>query len=109
MYYDLLEKRDAGKRDDVAIIRIEQLYPFPYDDVQEIMDKYPAKDITRCQEEPQNQGCWRQLRDRISKCLTTPDRVLRYSGRDPSASPAVGFYGTHNKQQAALVEQALNG
>lgn len=109
VYYDLLEKRNSEKRDDVALVRIEQLYPFPYDDVQEIMDKYPAKDIVWCQEEPQNQGCWRQLRDRINKCLTTPDRVLRYAGRDPSASPAVGFYGTHIIQQAALVEQALNG
>ena len=109
VYYDLLEKRDADQRDDVALVRIEQLYPFPYEGVQEIMDKYPAKDIVWCQEEPQNQGCWRQLRDRISKCLTIPERELRYAGRDPSASPAVGFYGTHNKQQAALVEQALNG
>ena len=109
VYYDLLEKRDKDNRDDVALVRIEQLYPFPYDDVQEILDKYPARDITWCQEEPQNQGCWRQLRDRISKCLTAPDRVLRYAGREPSASPAVGFYGTHNIQQAALVEQALNG
>ena len=109
VYYDLLQKRDEDQRDDVALVRIEQLYPFPYDDVQEIIDKYPANDIVWCQEEPQNQGCWRQLRDRLNKCINEPDRILRYAGRIPSASPAVGFYGTHNKQQAALVEQALNG
>ena len=111
VYYDLLEKRDADNQEDTAIVRIEQVYPFPYDDVKEILAQYSATtDLVWCQEEPQNQGCYRQIRDRIYGCIrdsSDPERKLRYAGRPSSASPAVGYYGTHNIQQAALVEQAL--
>ena len=107
MYYDLLEKRRAEDIDDIAIARLEQLYPFPYDEMHELMEKYKgASEIVWCQEEPRNQGAWFSSRHRIERCLLR-GQTVSYAGRTPSASPAVGYANTHAKQQALLVEQAL--
>jgi len=107
VYYDILEKRRAEKMDNVAIVRIEQLYPFPYDEMHAITDKYTeAKDIIWCQEEPRNQGAWFSSRHRIERCLKGVQQVS-YAGREPSASPAVGYANEHAKEQKGLVEQAL--
>ncbi len=107
VYYDLLEKRRADEIDNVAIVRVEQLYPFPYDEINMVTDAYPnAKSVVWCQEEPRNQGAWRSNRHRIERVLKA-DQVLEYCGRDTSASPAVGYASLHTQQQKALVEEAL--
>lgn len=107
VYYDLLEKRRAEEMTDVAIVRIEQLYPFPYDEMHAITDKYDsAQELIWCQEEPRNQGAWFSSRHRIERCLKGNQHVS-YAGREPSASPAVGYANAHAKEQKRLVEQAL--
>ncbi|MEQ9568059.1 MAG: 2-oxoglutarate dehydrogenase E1 component, partial [Pseudomonadales bacterium] len=107
VYYDLLEKRRAQEMDDIAIVRLEQLYPFPYDEMHAIMNKYKGtKDIIWCQEEPRNQGAWFASRHRIERCLKK-GMSLSYAGREPSAAAAVGYASIHAKEQALLVEQAL--
>jgi 2-oxoglutarate dehydrogenase E1 component len=109
VYYDLVE--DAAKRgvSDVAIIRIEQLYPFPRTEVKAELAKYPAaKEIVWCQEEPMNQGAWYQIQHHLVACLTD-EHSLHYAGRVRSPAPAAGHLPTHVAEQAALVEQALAG
>ena len=107
VYYDLLEKRREEKLDEVAIVRLEQLYPFPYADMNDVLAQYPnAKTVVWCQEEPRNQGAWRANRHRIERVLKD-GQVLEYSGRDTSASPAVGYASLHTQQQVTLVQEAL--
>ncbi|HET8942361.1 MAG TPA: 2-oxoglutarate dehydrogenase E1 component [Rudaea sp.] len=107
VYYDLIE--DAAKRQisDVAIIRVEQLYPFPRVEVCAELAKYPsAKQVVWCQEEPMNQGAWYQIQHHLLACVEQ-DQSLHYAGRVRSPSPATGHLNTHLVEQAALVEQAL--
>jgi 2-oxoglutarate dehydrogenase E1 component len=107
VYYDLLE--EAGKRElkDVAIVRVEQLYPFPRAEVTAELDKYPtAKEVIWCQEEPMNQGAWFQIRHHLQACIGSK-HSLSYAGRARSPAPAAGHLNTHNVEQTALVEQAL--
>ncbi|MBE2895660.1 2-oxoglutarate dehydrogenase E1 component [Pasteurellaceae bacterium HPA106] len=108
VYYDLLEKRREKGQTDVAIIRIEQLYPYPTQEVQAVLAQYHhVKDFIWCQEEPLNQGAWYCSQHNFRTSL--PDGAsLNYVGRAASASPATGFASLHNAQQKALVEQALN-
>ncbi|MGB9428799.1 MAG: 2-oxoglutarate dehydrogenase E1 component [Gammaproteobacteria bacterium] len=107
VYYDLLEARRAAKLDDIALVRLEQLYPFPHDEYTEIIKFYPnAFDIVWCQEEPQNQGAWYEIRHRLQEPLTSK-HALRYVGRAASASPAVGYAQLHKQQQNALIQEAL--
>ena len=110
VYYDLLAYRREQKIGDVAILRIEQLYPFPHDDFIAQLKKFPnARDLVWCQEEPQNQGAWYRmrayLRDDMQK-LGFPKKLF-YAGRPVSASPAVGYASWHAKQQKELVEAAF--
>ena len=108
VYYELLAKRAEHKLDDVAIIRIEQLYPFPTEEMQQELAKYKAaKDIVWCQEEPKNQGAWFSSRHHIEECLST-HQTLSYAGRPFLAAPAVGYPSVHAKRQQALVNDALN-
>lgn len=107
VYYDLLEERQAKSRNDVALIRIEQLYPFPEDAVTRELKRYSkAQEVVWCQEEPENQGAWYQIQHRIRASLSK-GQTLQYAGREASASPAVGSAGLHHEQQKALVQQAL--
>lgn len=107
VYYDLLQKRRDASLNHVAIIRIEQLYPFPKKSLVKELAKYPhAKDIIWCQEEPQNQGVWFSSQHNILDCLHK-EQSLRYAGRGFAAAPAVGSPYLHAKQQQELVEQAL--
>lgn len=107
VYYDLLAKRRERDLQDIAIIRIEQLYPFPHTKLMDVLASYiKAKEIVWCQEEPRNQGAWFCLRHRLEKCLQ-PKQVLVYAGRQSSSSPAAGYLSDHLKEQAALVEDAL--
>jgi len=106
VYFDLLETRRSTEARDVAIVRVEQLYPFPADEYAEILKRYPAaKDVVWCQEEPQNQGAWFQIRHRLQEPLGR--RELMYCGRGPSAAPATGIPQLHNQQQQGLVAAAL--
>jgi 2-oxoglutarate dehydrogenase E1 component len=106
VYFDLLETRRSTEARDVAIVRIEQLYPFPADEYAEILKRYPdAKDVVWCQEEPQNQGAWFQIRHRLQEPLG--QRELMYCGRGPSAAPATGIPQLHSQQQQGLVAAAL--
>ena len=107
VYYDLLEQRRKNEQTDVAIIRLEQLYPFPEAECAEIMAQYShVKDWVWCQEEPQNQGAWYCSQHHFWNVI--PDGAkLAYAGREASSSPAVGYVSVHNQQQKALVEDAL--
>ena len=107
VYYDLLTARRERRHDNVAIIRVEQLYPFPHKQFAAEMKRYPkAKEVVWCQEESQNQGAWYQTQHYIHENMRT-DQKLLYAGRPSSASPAVGYVAKHNEQQKKLVEQAL--
>lgn len=107
VYYDLAEKRDQEKKFHIAIIRIEQLYPFPEEELKAILKQYPnAKEVIWCQEEPRNQGAWYSSQHHFQACLSSHQQ-LSYAGREASASPAVGSSHAHNEQQEALVNEAL--
>src|SRR5579859_1838838 len=107
VYYDLATKRIEMQRSDVAIIRVEQLYPFPHKQFEAEMKRYPnAHEVVWCQEEPQNQGAWYQTAHYFRENMRE-DQKLYYAGRPPSASPAGGYLSRHNERQKALVEQAL--
>jgi 2-oxoglutarate dehydrogenase E1 component len=107
VYFDLLEARRTHGLQNVAIVRIEQLYPFPGEEYAATIRKYAnAREIVWCQEEPQNQGAWYQIRHRLQEPLSREDHLL-YAGRAPAAAPATGIPQLHADQQQALVEAAL--
>ena len=107
VFFDLLEKRRQDGRKDVAIVRVEQLYPFPSVDLKTILDSYPmAHDIVWCQEEPMNQGAWYSSQHHIRSLLGSDDRLV-YAGRPSSAAPAVGYPMLHIRQLCQLLEDAL--
>ena len=108
VYYDLTAKRNENKRADVAIIRVEQLYPFPHKQFEAEMERYPnAAEVVWCQEEPQNQGAWYQTAHYFRENMREGQR-LYYAGRQASASPAGGYKARHDERQKALVEQAFS-
>jgi 2-oxoglutarate dehydrogenase E1 component len=110
VYYDLLaERRERGIKD-VAIVRIEQLYPFPAKNLKTAIEAYKNADVVWCQEEPENNGAWTFVDRRIEAVLTCLDNAATrpsYVGRKAAASPATGLAKTHAAEQAALVNQAL--
>ena len=107
VYYDLVKKRAEKGSDDVAIIRVEQLYPFPHKAFAAELKKYPnATDLVWCQDEPQNQGAWFFVQHYIHENMLAGQK-LGYSGRAASASPAVGYSHLHQDQQKALIEGAF--
>jgi 2-oxoglutarate dehydrogenase E1 component len=109
VYYELLETRRSRGLEDVAIIRIEQLYPFPQKEFDDVIRQYKhAKMIIWCQEEPQNQGAWDQIKHRFYP-LTSKGRQLHYVGRPTAAAPAVGYRSVHIAQQETLIDEALTG
>lgn len=108
VYYDLLEQRRKNNQTDVAIIRIEQLYPFPHEDIHAILAPFShVKDFVWCQEEPLNQGAWYCCQHNFRDAVPA-GAALRYAGRPASASPAVGYTSVHQQQQQELVNDALN-
>ncbi|PQQ27894.1 2-oxoglutarate dehydrogenase E1 component [Photorhabdus hindustanensis] len=108
VYYDLLEQRRKNEQTDVAIVRIEQLYPFPHQDVQSTLEQYAhVHDFVWCQEEPLNQGAWYCSQHNFREVIPF-GASLRYAGRPASASPAVGYMSVHQQQQQELVNDALN-
>ncbi len=108
VYFDLLKTRREEGRQDVALVRIEQLYPFPNEEYQAALARYPAaREIVWCQEEPQNQGAWYQIRHRLQE-LARGRRDVLYAGRAPAAAPATGIGKIHTLEQQALVAAALH-
>jgi 2-oxoglutarate dehydrogenase E1 component len=107
VYFDLLKARRKDGIRDVALVRIEQLYPFPTEEYEAILSRYPnAREIVWCQEEPQNQGAWYQIRHRLQEPLGARRQVL-YAGRAPAAAPATGIAKIHEAEQHALIDAAL--
>ena len=107
VYYDLMTERRTRELDDVALVRLEQLYPFPHKAFETEIKRFPnATNFVWCQDEPQNQGAWFFVQHHIQLALKAPQK-LAYAGRPASASPAVGYYDKHYAQQQELVEAAL--
>ncbi len=113
VYYDLAAYRSDKEREDTVIVRVEQLYPFPKDELYDVLKEYPnLEQVVWCQEEPLNQGAWYQsqhhlrvVADMLSNGL---GRDLKFAGRPASAAPAAGYMSVHIEQQRQLVEDAFN-
>jgi 2-oxoglutarate dehydrogenase E1 component len=112
VYFDLLKARRAARKDskdgeDVALVRVEQLYPFPVPEMEAVLAKYAnAREVVWCQEEPQNQGAWYQIRHRLQTLVGK--RELLYAGRAPAAAPATGISKIHEAEQRGLIDAALS-
>jgi 2-oxoglutarate dehydrogenase E1 component len=107
VYYDLRAARRERGISDIAIVRLEQLYPFPHDEFKAQIDRFAkAKEIVWCQEEPGNQGAWHRIQHYLLRHLV-PTQKLSYALRPSSASPAVGYLALHNEQQKAVMDAAL--
>jgi len=107
VYYDLIEAAAEKKLDNVAIVRIEQIYPFPREALKTELARFKnAKDVFWCQEEPQNQGAWYQIQHHLRSCLGE-GKHLHYAGRARSAAPACGHANTHAAEQNQLIADAL--
>ena len=107
VYYDLVKARAERKNGDVAIIRVEQLYPFPHKAFAAEMKRYPnATEVVWCQDEPQNQGAWFFVQHYIHENMVDGQK-LGYAGRPASASPAVGYAHLHQEQLKSLLDQAF--
>ncbi|MDC1097864.1 2-oxoglutarate dehydrogenase E1 component [Gammaproteobacteria bacterium] len=108
VYFSLIDARAKSGDFKTAIIRIEQLYPFPQDQLESILKEYPkCKTVVWCQEEARNQGSWHRIQNQLSRA-TSSDQQLVYVSREPSASPAVGSHQKHVEQQEQLVKEALD-
>lgn len=106
VYYDLLQKRRDENIQDIAIVRVEQLYPFPEQALADVLAQYPVQaELVWCQEEPRNQGAWHQIFESLQTAVG--NRGLTYCGRRASASTAAGYAKVHAQEQEALVNQAL--
>jgi 2-oxoglutarate dehydrogenase E1 component len=107
VYYELLEARRARNIHDVAILRIEQLNPFPDEALGRELVRYSrAKEIVWCQEEPRNQGAWNYMQPYLQERLA-PKQSLHYAGRPAYAAPAAGYLSKHIEQQSELIDAAL--
>ena len=107
VYYDLRAERGRRDIENLPLVRIAQIYPFPHDDFRAQIERYKsATEIVWCQEEPRNQGAWRHIQHYLVRHLL-PHQKLFYAGRDSSASPAAGYKTLHESQQRDLVDQAL--
>ena len=111
VYYHLLEARDEREQTDVALVRIEQLYPFPEEDLRLALKPFEhVTDVIWCQEEPMNQGAWFSSQHRMKRVLdrVNSDAFLRYAGRSASSAPAAGYMSTHIEEQNKFVNSALD-
>ncbi len=106
VYYDLARHREEAAVRDVALVRVEQLYPFPHSELAVLAARHPQAEIVWCQEEPENMGAYREVRDLLGEAF---ERPILYRGRPAAASPATGSYRRHLAEQRALVEGALEG
>ena len=111
LYYELLAERTSSGTDDVAIVRLEQISPFPFDKVAAQMAQYSNAEIVWAQEEPKNMGCWTYVQDRFmtaTNILNNKEIRPAYVGRAPMASPAEGYGAVHNREQSNLVKLAMS-
>ena len=111
VYYDLLEARTAKKIDNIALIRLEQFYPFPASELAVEIKKYKNAEVIWCQEEPRNMGGWNFVAELIEEVLVSvkaKNSRPKYVGRIASASPATGYGKYHAKELAAFIEEALS-
>jgi 2-oxoglutarate dehydrogenase E1 component len=107
VYYDLLARRQATELAHVALVRIEQLYPFPWRLLRTELARYPAaREFIWCQEEPRNQGAWYAMRHKFEELIGDENKLI-YTGREAMSAPAVGYARLHVQQQAWLVDKAL--
>ena len=107
VYYDIMDMLGDSKNRDIAVVRVEQLYPIPHDELSSVLGSYPADcEIAWCQEEPQNQGAWYQTIHNLQVHMQD-GQTLFYAGRPSSASPAVGYHTVHVEEQNALVKDAI--
>jgi 2-oxoglutarate dehydrogenase E1 component len=105
IYYQLLQRRETLKAYSMAIVRVEQLYPFPQEKIEGIVEKYnSAIQWFWVQEEPENMGAWRFMEPRLRKII---GKDLTYVGRSPSASPATGFANIYKQEQGSIPDQAV--
>ena len=110
VYYDLAAARDEAKAWDIEILRLEQLYPFPHKSLLRRLQQTPNAELVWCQEEPKNMGSWTFIRDFIEEVMQEigmRQQRLSYAGRSAAASPATGSLMRHNREQNALVIEAL--
>ncbi len=108
VYFDLLAAREQKKADHVALIRVEQLYPFDHSEVQDVLFRYPlTADVFWVQEEPRNMGAWAFIHQEVQPLLAQTRRLLGYVGRRESASTATGSHNRHMQEQQAIVEEAF--
>ncbi|MGH8462306.1 MAG: 2-oxoglutarate dehydrogenase E1 component [Stenotrophobium sp.] len=109
VYFDLTQARQKDQLNTVALVRIEQLYPFPREDYEAVLAQYPnAAEVLWCQEEPENQGAWYQVKHRLKAYLGHRHKLM-YSTRKGAATTASGYLKVHQKEQADVVQQALTG
>jgi 2-oxoglutarate dehydrogenase E1 component len=105
IYYELLQKRRELKKTDIAIVRLEQFYPFPENQIKTVIRKYKkARRFIWVQEEPENMGAWFFMRFRLENIIGKP---VEYVGRNAAASTATGFPNIYRKEQAAVIDTAL--
>ena len=110
VYYELLEARREKKIDDIALVRVEQYYPFPAAEIETALKKYPNAEVAWAQEEPENMGAWRFIGPRIGDVMDATGRGtnrIRYIGRKEMASPAEGYMKLHTKSQAQVINDAM--
>ena len=107
IYYDLLEYKRANKRNDVAIVRMEQLYPLPAVQLKAIYDRYPNAETFWVQEEPSNMGAWQYINNIFINKEVGLDVELKLVARKSSASPATGFKKVHDQQQKDIVKRSF--
>ena len=112
VYFDLYEEREARGIDDIYLLRVEQLYPFPLKAMGDLLSRFPAAEIVWCQEEPQNMGAWTFAEPRLYAVLDglgAASKPVRYAGRAASASTATGLMSKHVAQRDQFLEEALGG
>jgi 2-oxoglutarate dehydrogenase E1 component len=108
IYYDLVAAREERKTEHVAIARLEQIYPFPADQLRDLIGRYPdASDVAWVQEEPRNMGAWRFVQEQLQPVLDPTGRALRYVGRPSSASPSAGSLKRHQQEHSELIDEAF--
>ena len=107
VYYDLMDALNETPDETIAVVRVEQLYPIPHEELSFIFNSYPADcEIAWCQEEPRNQGAWYQTMHNLRADMHE-GQPLYYAGRPSSASPAVGYYSVHIEEQKLLIKDAI--
>ena len=111
VYYDLINERQKLKRNDIAIIALEQIAPFPYEDIYHAINKFSNAEFVWTQEEHFNQGCWSYIEPRINNLLNMfnfKNNTISYTGRNPSSASATGHHNSHEKELKRILESAMN-